>query len=175
MIPCTSTLISFEICILILYNETSNTSLFMLFIGISEINMYPELDLSKILSHPYALGVYTIVGLKEVHFGPFLSLNQQLSMFFFPSIICLVFLLKQTNKQKPLAASLYDFCYSFGSQSNKLLVKSFCSHFALANIQCSVSHFCRQFKQFQTIIYLSSVQSLVHTSDIPPYSFPLQR
>lgn len=31
--------------------------------------MYPELDLSKILSHSYDLGIHTIVGLKEVHFG----------------------------------------------------------------------------------------------------------
>lgn len=75
MIPCTSTLIRFANCILILYNETPNTSLFILFIGISEINMYPELDLSKILSHSYALGIYTIVGLKEVYFGPFLPLS----------------------------------------------------------------------------------------------------
>lgn len=53
MIPCTSTLIRFANSILILYNETPNTSLFILFTGISEINMYPELDLSKILSHSY--------------------------------------------------------------------------------------------------------------------------
>lgn len=30
--------------------------------------MYPELNLSKILSYFYALGIYTIVGLKEVPF-----------------------------------------------------------------------------------------------------------
>lgn len=71
MIPCTSTLIHFANCILILYNEIPNTSLSILFIGISEINMYPELDLSKILCHSYALGIYTVVGLKGVHFGPF--------------------------------------------------------------------------------------------------------
>lgn len=64
MIPGASTLIRLANCILILYNETPNTSLFILFIGISEINMCPELDLSKILFYPYALGIYTIVGLK---------------------------------------------------------------------------------------------------------------
>lgn len=75
-------------------------------------------------------------------------------MFFFPSIICLV-ILKQTNKQKSLSASLYDLHYPFGNESNKLLAKSFCSHFALAIIQCPVSHFCYFLVQIALDHYLS--------------------
>lgn len=106
IIPGTSTLTSFANCGLILYTETPKTTFFILFLGTNEINMHPERGLSKILSPSYALGICTVVGLKEVIFwsipsSELTALNVFLPLIYLSIVLFLIFhplcLFKQTK------------------------------------------------------------------------------